>query len=64
MITIGEMQATGFIATQYRKPLSLSLSFSLSLSLSLYTQLHNEYTNKKKKIIEQLSSKPHNNILT
>lgn len=38
MITIGEMQATGFIATQYRKPL-----------LSLYTQLHNEYTNKKKK---------------
>ena len=47
MITIGEMQATGFIATQYRKPLSLSLSFSLSLSL--YTQLHNEYTNKKKK---------------
>ena len=38
MITIGEMQATGFIANQYRKP----------LSLSLYTQLHNEYTYKKK----------------
>ena len=43
---------------------NLSLSLSFSLSLSLYTQLHNEYTNKKKKIIEQLSSKPHNNILT